>query len=123
MDRTVLVDHLVFEDRGYILSRADGAGGRGINASRVLAFLRRENLGHPDCRRRYRREDPGIARRPTGSPVHFVPITSESRTNLTISDKQGLTVKLNELGPPLDESELEALKRDGRAPYQEGRVG
>ena len=36
IDRNVFVDRLVFEDRAYILSRSDSAGGRGINASRVL---------------------------------------------------------------------------------------
>jgi len=37
IDRTVSVDKLVFEDRGYILARSEAAGGRGLNASRVLA--------------------------------------------------------------------------------------
>ena len=36
IDRNILVDRLVFEDRAYILSRNESAGGRGINASRVL---------------------------------------------------------------------------------------
>ena len=37
IDRTVTVDRLVFEDRGYILSRSEAAGGRGINASHVIS--------------------------------------------------------------------------------------
>ena len=36
VDRNIEVDRLVFEDRAYILSRSDSAGGRGMNASRVL---------------------------------------------------------------------------------------
>jgi len=36
VDRNVQVDRLVFEDRAYILARSDSAGGRGMNASRVL---------------------------------------------------------------------------------------
>src|SRR5579885_986115 len=36
IDRNILVDRLVFEDRAYIQSRSDSAGGRGVNASRVL---------------------------------------------------------------------------------------
>src|ERR1700686_2201356 len=36
IDRTVTVDKLVFEDRAYILDRADSAGGRGVNASHVI---------------------------------------------------------------------------------------
>src|SRR3954453_7443503 len=36
LDRNVTVDRLAFEDRGYILSRGESPGGRGINASRVI---------------------------------------------------------------------------------------
>ena len=36
LDRIVTVDRLVFEDRAYIESPTEAAGGRGINASRVL---------------------------------------------------------------------------------------
>ena len=36
IDRTITVDKLVFEDRGYILDRTEAAGGRGINASQVI---------------------------------------------------------------------------------------
>ena len=110
VDRTVLVDHLVFEDRGYILSRSDGAGGRGINASRVI-----HSFGGKTAAILTAGGDTGAKiqelLKNDGFPSHVVPIRSESRTNLTISDKQGLTVKLNELGPPLEQSELDALKR------------
>ena len=36
LDRIVTVDRIVFEDRAYIESTTEAAGGRGINASRVL---------------------------------------------------------------------------------------
>ncbi len=109
VDRTVLVDHLVFEDRAYILSRADAAGGRGINASRVLhsfgakteAILTSGGKTGAKIRELLAAD---------GFPAHAVEIGTESRTNLTISDKQGLTVKLNEMGAALNESELTALK-------------
>jgi 1-phosphofructokinase family hexose kinase len=41
-----------------------------------------------------------------GFPFETVKVRAESRTNLTISDKQGLTVKLNEVGSPLAGAEL-----------------
>lgn len=110
IDRTVLVDHLVFEDRGYILSRSEAAGGRGINASRVIHSFGGKTAailtagGESGVRIQQLLKDDGF-------PADAVTIRNESRTNLTISDKQGLTVKLNELGPSLDESELAALKR------------
>ena len=36
IDRTVTADRLVFDDRVYIQSRSESAGGRGLNASAVL---------------------------------------------------------------------------------------
>ncbi len=110
VDRTVLVDHLVFEDRGYILSRADSVGGRGINASRVIqsfgakttAILTAGGATGEKMRELLKQEQ-------FASDV--VPLKAESRTNLTISDKQGLTVKLNELGPNLAPRELDELKK------------
>lgn len=110
VDRTVLVDHLVFEDRGYILSRSDAAGGRGINASRVInafggktAAILTVGGATGDRIEELLKDD--------GFPTQVLKIHNESRTNLTISDKQGLTVKLNEVGASLDEQELTALKQ------------
>jgi Fructose-1-phosphate kinase and related fructose-6-phosphate kinase (PfkB) len=42
----------------------------------------------------------------SGFPVETVAIKQELRTNLTISDKHGLTVKLNEVGPAISPKEL-----------------
>jgi 1-phosphofructokinase family hexose kinase len=114
VDRTVLVDHLVFEDRGYILSRSEAAGGRGINASRVIHSFGGKTAailaagGETGRRIQAMLKDEGF-------PSDAVNIRSESRTNLTISDKQGLTIKLNELGPPIDESELKAVQEAVKA--------
>jgi 1-phosphofructokinase family hexose kinase len=110
IDRIVTVDRLVFEDRAYILSTDFAAGGRGINAARVLKSFgakilaittsggeggRRleEKLGHD------------------GFPVELVKIKNHIRTNLTISDRQGLSVKLNEQGPSISDSELGRLRK------------
>ena len=110
IDRTVFVDHLVFEDRGYILSHTESAGGRGINASRVIqsfggkttAILTSGGGAGAKIQKLLKEE---------AFPSDPVLIRNESRTNLTISDKQGLTIKLNELGPPLEASELAACKK------------
>jgi fructose-1-phosphate kinase PfkB-like protein len=36
IDRTISVDRLAFEDRAYIKSSGESAGGRGINATGVI---------------------------------------------------------------------------------------
>jgi 1-phosphofructokinase family hexose kinase len=45
-----------------------------------------------------------------GFPYEAVRVKNEGRVNLTISDQQGLTAKLNERGAPLDEKEVQAVR-------------
>ena len=110
IDKTVTVDRLVFEDRAYIQSTTESAGGRGINASRVLHSFGAETLailvsGGPEGERL----EALLAT--AGFPTEVVPISHAIRNNLTISDQQGLTVKLNESGPMISPEEIAALER------------
>jgi 1-phosphofructokinase family hexose kinase len=111
IDKTVTVDRLVFEDRAYIQSTTESAGGRGINASRVLHSFGAETLaillvsGGP-CGERLEK-----LLSTAGFPTEVVRIGHEIRSNLTISDLQGLTVKLNERGPAVSAEEIQALER------------
>ncbi len=110
LDRIVTVDRLVFEDRAYILSTNFAAGGRGINAARVLKSFGAKTLaittsgGEGGRRFEDKLSEDGFA-------VELVKIRSHIRTNLTISDRQGLSVKLNELGPPLSDAELNRIRK------------
>lgn len=109
VDRTVTVDKLVFEDRAYILDRAEAAGGRGINASQVIHSFGGKTLalmtsGGPAGKRM----EQSLAK--MGFPFEAVAARAETRSNLTISDKQGLTVKLNELGALLEPNEIGAIR-------------
>lgn len=110
IDRNILADRLVFEDRAYILSRTDSAGGRGINASRVLHSFGAKTLaivtsGGPNGHR----FEKLVAQ--SGFPVKVVCIAHEIRINFAITDRQGLTVKLNELGPPISVEELAEIEK------------
>jgi 1-phosphofructokinase family hexose kinase len=110
IDRTVTVDKLVFEDRGYILSRSEAAGGRGVNASYVVHCFGGKTLallasgGEAGSRMEQYLKVMGF-------PFEVVRVQSETRINLTISDKQGLTIKLNEVGAPLEKRELSEIRR------------
>ena len=109
IDRNVTADRLVFEDRAYILAESQSAGGRGINASCVIhAFGGRTAAIAPSGGAIGARFEQLLAG--CGFPVHVVRIENEIRRNLTITDKTGLTVKLNELGPPMTKAELSGLE-------------
>jgi 1-phosphofructokinase family hexose kinase len=110
VDRNIEVDRLVFEDRAYILSRKDSAGGRGMNASRVLhsfgaktlAIVTSGGVNGPRLEK--------LAAK-SGFPVKTVPIHNEIRVNLTITDKQGLAIRLNERGPKIAPEELKRIEK------------
>ncbi len=110
VDRNVEVDRLVFEDRAYILSRSDAAGGRGIIASRVLYSFGVKTLAVVTSGgANGERFEKLLAK--AGFPIEVVRIASEIRTNFTITDKQGLTLKLNEQGPPITEAEVANIEK------------
>lgn len=115
IDRNVTVDRLVFEDRAYILSTQESAGGRGINASRVIHSFGGETLAITTSGGTSGARIKRLLRSRYGFPIQVVRIRNEIRTNLTVSDKTGLTVKLNELGPRMDKAELDRLEKAVRS--------
>lgn len=120
IDRTVTVDKLVFEDRAYILGRAEAAGGRGVNASQVIHAFGGKTLALlTSGGAAGKRMEASLAG--MGFPFEAVHVGAESRINLTISDKQGLTVKLNEVGAPLEPAEIQAIRKLAEAQLDKAR--
>src|SRR5689334_11793408 len=110
VDRIITADRLVFEDRGYILDHSEAAGGRGINASQVVhAFGGKTVAVLTAGGTAGERIQKLLGTLSFSSDI--VHVRAETRTNLTISDKDGLTVKLNERGAPLEVSELKEIKK------------
>jgi 1-phosphofructokinase family hexose kinase len=110
VDRNVLADRLVFEDRAYILARSDSAGGRGINASRVLHSFGAKTLAIATSGGKNGELFERLLDK-CGFPIEVVRIKEQIRVNFTITDKYGLTIKLNELGPPLTNRDLERVEK------------
>jgi hypothetical protein len=110
IDRVISVDRLAFEDRAYINSSHESAGGRGINASSVIHGFGGKTLaviisgGDAGKRMQAHLQQDGL-------PFQVVPVENEIRTNLTITDKHGLTVNLNEAGPELAKAEVARVEK------------
>jgi len=108
LDRIVSADRLVFEDRAYIESTTEAAGGRGINAARVLtsfgAHVVAITTSGRDTGRKFEEH---LAEDSFNKEI--VKIRNGIRINLTISDRQGLSIKLNERGPNLSPPEQNRL--------------
>ncbi|HXK06881.1 MAG TPA: 1-phosphofructokinase family hexose kinase [Verrucomicrobiae bacterium] len=105
IDRVITVDRLAFEDRAYINSTHESPGGRGINASRVIHCFGGKTLAlltsGGDSGKRLEAHLANL-----GFPFQTVPIENQTRTNLVITDRHGLTVNLNEAGPVLSKVEV-----------------
>ena len=110
IDRNVTVDKLVFEDRAYILSTRESAGGRGVNASCVVDSFGGKTLAIATSggKNGKRLEEFLLA---GNFPVEIVRIKNEIRVNMIIADRQGLAIKLNEVGPAVTSSELARVER------------
>ncbi|MGV9797632.1 1-phosphofructokinase family hexose kinase [Mycobacterium sp. NPDC003449] len=81
-------------------------GGKGVNVARALTLAHVDALAVLPCAP----DDPLLgALRGYGVPCTTVPIAGSVRTNLTITESDGTTTKLNEPGPELDATALEAL--------------
>ena len=110
IDRVISVDRLAFEDRAYINSTRESAGGRGINASCVIHSFGGKTLALLICG-----GDAGKRLHEhlqcDGLEFQVVPVEKEIRTNLTITDKHGLTVNLNEAGPTLSKAEVARVEK------------
>ena len=118
IDLNFTVDQLAFNDRAYLQEKSEAAGGRGINASLVLESFGVPTMAIAPCGGCAADRFEGILRS-YGFPYELVPIRSEIRTNRSITDRQGLTVKLDELGPTLDPDEVERLERAVHAQLSE----
>jgi 6-phosphofructokinase 2 len=109
IDRIISVDHLAFEDRAYIKSTRESAGGRGINASLVIHSFGGQTIAvitsGGKAGRRLRR-----LLRECGFEVRIADIQNDTRTNLTITDQRGLTVNLNEKGPEIAKAEIAGME-------------
>lgn len=110
IDRIISVDRLAFEDRAYINSSRESAGGRGINAACVIHSFGSEALAVlvSGGATGNRLESYVLA---CGFRTAVVPIAQDVRTNLTITDRHGLTVNLNETGPEITSAELARVER------------
>ena len=107
LDRTVALPGPL--ERGEVqraVSVRQESGGKGVNVSRALVASGLESVAVlPGAD-----SDPVLAGlRETGVPFVSLPIDEPLRTNVALTEPGGVTTKINEPGPKLDEDQQEAL--------------
>jgi 1-phosphofructokinase len=81
-------------------------GGKGVNVARAVALAGRPTLAVLPARA----DDPILAGLDTlAVPYRAVPVPVFARTNLTVTEPDGTTTKINEPGGPLGDAEVEGL--------------
>lgn len=109
LDRTITLDEPLRpgEVQSAAGSRED-AGGKGINVARVIAAAGVDAVAVLPLAA----DDPfGAALRATGIPTRIVPIAGHVRSNVTITDRSGVTTKLNLPGATLGAADAAAVVR------------
>ena len=107
LDRTITLDAAL--QPGEVQSAASGredAGGKGINVARVVAAAGVETLAVLPLAE----DDPfAAALRASHVPAGIVPVQGHVRANVTITDPDGVTTKLNLPGATLSPTDVDAL--------------
>jgi len=89
-----------------VTSVTSQAGGKGVNVARALSLAGVEALAVLPAAA----NDPLVtALQAAGVTYRIVPTAEPARTNLTITEQDGTTTKLNEPGAAIDEATVEAL--------------
>jgi 6-phosphofructokinase 2 len=109
IDLTITTNRIVYDDRTYILDEQEHAGGKGINAAQVIYSYHGEvhaiaPIGGETGQR--------MARLLAAAqiPVTLIPVAGETRRNLSITDQQGMMIKLDHPGEILSDQELQRIE-------------
>ena len=108
LDLTLCVDRISLSDRAFVRAEAETAGGKGINAARLLETYGVEAmaaapLGGPHG---WRISELLLEE---GVPTTVVPIGGTTRRNIAITDPHGRIVKVDGRGPRLTSHELQQV--------------
>ncbi|MDX2375618.1 1-phosphofructokinase family hexose kinase [Microbacterium sp. LRZ72] len=107
LDRTIVLDGGLLPGAVQTaVSQREDAGGKGVNVSRACAGAGVPTIAVVPLSA----EDPyAAALRATGLPTRVVPVHGQVRTNLALTDAEGVTTKINLPGEALDVTDRGAL--------------
>jgi len=111
LDKTIYIDRLLPNDTNRITKIEIDAGGKGLNASRVLKQLGTETIALGFLGGRTGRQIENELKH-EGVPTDFTWIAGETRTNISVQEMSGSPpTMLNEPGPTISADELAQLRR------------
>lgn len=109
IDLVLGVRRIALSERAFVLSETATAGGKGINAAKVIDAYGGKTLAvAPIGGRRGKRFAELL--RAERMPVDLVPVEGETRRNVAITDHRGRTVKVDQKGVPPSSEELQRIE-------------
>lgn len=109
VDVALTTDRIVYDDRTYVEDESESPGGKAINAARVLNSYGMETQAIAPYGGRNGERFSSLIRA-AGIPITLVPVEGQTRRNIAISDRQGLTIKLDQRGAPMSAEELKRVE-------------
>jgi len=109
VDVSITTERIIYDDRMFIDDQSTQASGKGVNVAQVL---HRYGADVESIATYGGRNGERFSRLilETQLPVRLIAVTGETRRNLNITDQQGLTLKLDERGSPLEPAELDRVR-------------
>jgi 1-phosphofructokinase family hexose kinase len=105
IDVSLQTDRIIYDDRTYITAETAQPGGKGINAARTIhgygADVRSISTFGGEIGRRFEQL---VAE--SEVPVQLISVAGETRRNVAITDDEGLTIKLDQIGSPISAEDL-----------------
>ena len=109
IDLALGVKRITLSKREFLTNEAETAGGKGINAAKVIDAFGGKTLAVVPVGGR-RGERFAALLRTERIPVALVPVKGETRRNVAITDERGRTVKVDQRGMPLSTEELRRIE-------------
>lgn len=109
IDLTLTTDRILYDHHSFILAEEEDAAGKGINAARVIhsyggkVHAITTSGGH-------RGENFRKMLDSTGVEHTLIPVQGETRRNVAVTDQNGLTIKVDQVGKHLHPDEVHEIE-------------
>ena len=110
IDVTLTTERIVYDDHSFVLAEQEHAGGKGVNAAHVIHAYGGKVHAIATCGgergERFERllDQAGIERT-------LILVAGETRRNFAVNDRQGLTIKVDQVGERLHAEDVRSIEQ------------
>ena len=105
IDVSLRTDRIIYDDRSFITSETWQPGGKGVNAARTIHGYGANVLSIATFGGEVGRRFEQLAAE-SEVPIQLISVAGETRRNVAVTDDEGLTIKLDQVGSPISADDL-----------------